>query len=183
MTVAYLDAEWIVGDVSDAPALTVEPEGKLAFRGRAAAAPGGADSDTAALLAFAALAAEAVDLLEGAQPVEVTGRGIVAELVRASIGDRTQAGEPPQAIVDTTGDPEVIGEATRRLADLGLLVLAGEALGRRADLDVYPDVHVRGLRIVGARPLLSQPLAAEAPPVLVALRDVSADAPWHRIER
>jgi hypothetical protein len=182
VTVAYLDAEWLVEEVADAPALTVEPDGTIRFGARTATAPAGTDSDAAALLAFASLAAEAVGLLEGAHQVEVTGRGIVAELVRASLG-AGPAGEAPRAIVDTTGDPAVIADATRRVADLGLVVLAGEALGRTGDLDVYPDVHVRGLEIVGAGPLLSQPLPAEAPAGTPAPTDVSATGPWYRLER
>ena len=59
--------------------------------------------------------------------------------------------------MDTTGDPEVIRDSTRRLSAFGILVLVGEVLGRRLDIDLYPDVHQRGLRIVGVAPPLADP--------------------------
>lgn len=182
MTVAYIDAEWLVKEDADAPALTIEPDATMRFGVRTATPPAGTEPDTAALLAFASLAAAAAGLVEGVHAVEVTGSGIVAELVRASVGTAPSGGTP-HAIVDTTGDPVVIADATRRLADLGLLVLAGEALGRTGDLDVYPDVHVRGLRIVGAGPFLSHSLPAAAPTGMPAPADLSAKAPWYRVER
>jgi threonine dehydrogenase-like Zn-dependent dehydrogenase len=61
---------------------------------------------------------------------------------------------PLGTIVDTTGDPDAIADATRSLADLGTLVLAGETHGGTLAIDLYPDVHVRGLRMVGVAPPL-----------------------------
>ena len=48
----------------------------------------------------------------------------------------------------------MIVDATRRVADLGTIVLVGEALGRTADMNLYADVHVRGLTLVGVSPPL-----------------------------
>jgi hypothetical protein len=83
----------------------------------------------------------------------VHGRGIVSRLIREilSVQPVLPAGQDsrPTAIVDTTGDPARLVELTRRLADLGTLVLVGEPLGRSLDMQLYPDVHVRGLRLVG----------------------------------
>lgn len=91
--------------------------------------------------------------------VEVTGDGELATEVRGALAAVTDsqprnAGRPagaPACIVDTTGQPEVIEAALTRLADLGLLVLAGPV--SELALDLYPDVHVRGLRLVGIEPL------------------------------
>lgn len=87
--------------------------------------------------------------------VEVTGDGRFAGEIRAAIetgadsGPSSRDGGParPACIVETTGRPEVIRQALARLADLGLLVLAGPP--SVLALDLYPDVHVRGLRLVG----------------------------------
>jgi threonine dehydrogenase-like Zn-dependent dehydrogenase len=88
----------------------------------------------------------------------VIGNGLIAQQVRAFIGDAFRTGdvERPQAIVDVTGDPTVIADATRRLADLGTLVLVGEGLGQKVELNLYPDVHHRGLTLVGIAPPLQR---------------------------
>jgi hypothetical protein len=70
---------------------------------------------------------------------------IVRALVPSTAGDVR-----PGTIVDLTGDPENVAAATRRLRDLGTLLLAASSGGRSLDLDLYPDVHLRGLRVVGA---------------------------------
>ena len=88
--------------------------------------------------------------------VEVTGEWELAQELRlalatATVKTRSHHGEPgtaPACIVDTTGRPEVIAQALTRLADLGLLVLAGPPPAALS-LDLYSDVHVRGLRLVG----------------------------------
>jgi hypothetical protein len=101
------------------------------------------------VLAAATLEALAVAALAevGTRSAEVIGDGVVADRLRSLVatGD---PGHPPAAIVDTTGDPERIEAATRRLADLGVLVLTVPPSGPVA-LDMYPDVHVRGLEVVG----------------------------------
>ena len=81
----------------------------------------------------------------------------MARRVRALVAGRLglERGERPRAIVETTGDPRAILDATRRVAELGIVVLAGESLGRGvAELNLYPDVHVRGLTLVGVAPPL-----------------------------
>ena len=113
--------------------------------------------------AVARAAAQAVEYLPP-ESVEVVGTGIVASMVRsyAGVASGTVAARP-RAIIDTTGDPDTIRESCRRVADLGVVVLAGEASGRRIELNLYPDVHVRGLSLVGAPPpLLEDFLAAAA---------------------
>lgn len=86
----------------------------------------------------------------GAAPVEVIGDGPVAERLRTAVG---RAGDGPlQVVVDTTGDPERIADALERLDDLGLLVLAGPLHPGQVSMDLYADLHVRGLTVVGVAP-------------------------------
>jgi threonine dehydrogenase-like Zn-dependent dehydrogenase len=133
---AFVDCEWLpTAGKADVPALVVGETDR--------------DLDEAA---FAALMSVAREAAAAAQPglVEVVGNGIVARLVRALVG--VAPAEQPGAIVDTTGDPAAIASALGRVADLGTVVLAGESLGRQADLDLYRTVHVRGLTLVGIAP-------------------------------
>ncbi len=123
------------------------------------------DSDTAATLVLLAVAQAAAGAVEGvsADSIEVVGSGLIALQARALLGGRFGLSTPleqPRAIVDTTGDPEVIVDATRRIAALGTVVLAGEGLGRKAEMNLYPDVHVRGLTLVGVRPASQDALSA-----------------------
>lgn len=94
--------------------------------------------------ADAALAALPV----GDGPVEVLGDGALAAALRERLAARISHGsDAAGAAIDTTGDAAVIAAALARLADLGTLVLA--AACEPAPLDLYTDVHVRGLTIVG----------------------------------
>ena len=86
-------------------------------------------------------------------PVEVTGEGDLAATLRARLGPRNAAApERVPAVIDTTGEPAAVATALARLADLGTLVLAGPPPAAPVALDLYADVHVRGLTIVGVAP-------------------------------
>jgi len=204
-SVAYIDRDWLASSSTAVPSLVAAPDGTLAWcDDRPVPTPSSVDSDTAAALALLAVAEAAVAAAEGiaCEMIEVTGRGAIALQVRALL-DRPPAVvggsasfEPPAAIVDTTGDPGVIFDATRRIADLGRIVLVGEGLGRPAEMDLYPDVHVRGLSLVGvsgplqhANSLFSE-TSADDPLVAscrAALVDATAGAPvapgaaWYRV--
>jgi hypothetical protein len=163
---AYIDGDWIPSTSAVIPAL-VALEGALSWCD-GPSVPIGANADVAAASALLAVAREAVAAVGDRSPasVEVTGSGLTARHVRALLGRAAidprsvREEERPRTVVDTTGDPEVIAAATRRLADLGTLVLAGEALGRTIALNFYPDVHVRGLRLVGVPPPLHAPFTS-----------------------
>ena len=165
-TFAYVDRDWLPAVSGTVPSLTVSADGDAAWGDESRAKPRGAsDPDTAAarvLLSVAHHAATAVaDLPPGS--IEVIGSGLIAHVVRLLVGDGSgRSAERPRAVVDATGDPAVIVDATRRVADLGTVVLVGEALGRRTEMNVYEDVHMRGLTLVGVAPPLQQaePLAA-----------------------
>lgn len=161
-SVAYLDADWISGDEpGEVPALVVAPTKMPRKQDARSGVVRGRGADAAAsraLLAMARGAARAVSSRrDQTGPVEVHGRGVISRLIRTILSDQpvvaaVQADSRPSAIVDATGDPARIVEMTRRLADLGTLVLVGEPLGRCLDMQLYPDVHVRGLRLVGVAP-------------------------------
>jgi threonine dehydrogenase-like Zn-dependent dehydrogenase len=199
-TAAYVDRDWLPALSQTVPSLTVAADGSLAWcEGPSAKAPGVADPDTAAALALLSVAREAAAAVAGLPrgSVEVAGNGLIAHLVRALVGDSaTRSAERPRAVVDVIGDPAVIVDATRRVADLGTIVLVGEALGRRAEMSLYADVHLRGLTLVGVAP----PLQDVVYPVteneaddlllescrgsLVHVRNgslVPSDATWYRV--
>jgi hypothetical protein len=157
-SLAYVDRDWIPHSSGVVAAIIPAENHELAWCGGAPVpVPSGIDLDTASAAALVGVARDAA-AVEGLMtgPVEVTGNGLIAQQVRALTGNavRWGDGERPQAIVDVTGDPAVIADATRRLADLGRLVLVGESLGRKVELNLYPDVHGRGLTLVGIAPPL-----------------------------
>jgi hypothetical protein len=132
--------------------------------------------------------------------VAVTGAGIVAEHVRLLLAERglsspSASDERPAAVIDTTGSECVLLESLERLRDLGVLVLAAPVAPPALTANLYPDFHVRGLRIVGIRSAAAAALAGadpeiEAPPwYLEKLQHTSpgslADAPqgWIRVDR
>jgi threonine dehydrogenase-like Zn-dependent dehydrogenase len=99
-------------------------------------------------LAAAAIAA----LAPSDEPVEVLGESALARAVRSRLGARVGGDTRPAAVVDTTGDPRVIQHAMERVADLGTVVLAGPPPGEAVALDLYADLHVRGLTVIGIEP-------------------------------
>ncbi|MFP5362551.1 MAG: hypothetical protein ACLGI5_07455 [Thermoleophilia bacterium] len=105
-------------------------------------------TESAADAAVAALPA-------GGGRVEVFGDGDLARALRARLAQPTDPTDPtdptarPSAIIETTGDHEALQRALQRVADLGTVVLAGPPPAGAVALDLYSDVHVRGLTIVG----------------------------------
>jgi hypothetical protein len=86
----------------------------------------------------------------GAARVEIVGHGPLAQALREQLSSPLSIGvERPAAIVETTGDAEAIREALARVDDLGTVVLAGPPPGAGVALDLYADLHVRGLTLVG----------------------------------
>jgi len=98
----------------------------------------------------ASITAAAVAALPAGGEVAVTGGGQLADALRSRLGPRiAPEHDPVRAVIDTTGDPEVIAASLARLDDLGTLVLARPATPGPAALDLYADLHVRGLTVVG----------------------------------
>lgn len=92
--------------------------------------------------AIAALSAEAGS-------VEVVGESALAESIRSRLDREPPPGGRPSAIVDATGNLEAVRRAMERVADLGTVVLAAPLDGSSAYLDLYADLHVRGLTVIG----------------------------------
>jgi hypothetical protein len=164
---AYVDADWL-GRGGDRPAaLLVTVEGGVSWLGRPdrpIAAPG--PPEAAVGLVLDALARAAADAARAAGPgsVHIGGRGLVAEWVRARLGiegpPEDQPPSSPRIFVDTTGRVEAVLSATHVVDDVGTVVLAGGLAAASVPFDLYPDVHVRGLRIVGVTPPLADSLSA-----------------------
>jgi threonine dehydrogenase-like Zn-dependent dehydrogenase len=81
--------------------------------------------------------------------VEVLGDGPLAKALRARLKLRAGGGRRPVAVIETTGDVRAVQDALRRVADLGTVVLAGPPPPDPVALDLYADLHVRGLTLVG----------------------------------
>jgi len=170
---AYLDAEWVGGAPgAELPAILVQDEAESVR------------ADARAYAAWEALAAGLTRPVEGLAPVDVLGAGLLAALVRERVAP-PRLGRPtdPGGVVDTTGDPEQIVAATGRVVSGGVVVLGGETLGRALEINLYKDVHVRGLRVVGVpRPesAIAEPAGGPVTaPVPIAPGDTPPLAPWY----
>lgn len=86
----------------------------------------------------------------GAAPIAVTGGGELAEAVRRRLGIAAgdSSGARPAVVVETTGTAAGVRAALAEVDDLGTVVLAARCAP--APLDLYADLHVRGLELVGA---------------------------------
>ena len=97
-----------------------------------------------ALVAAATAAAAA-----GPLPVEVSGSGELASAIREALGVEHEAAERPGTIVETTGEVPEMQAVLARVRDLGTVVLAAAPAQDGKKLDLYADLHVRGLTVVG----------------------------------
>jgi hypothetical protein len=73
--------------------------------------------------------------------------------------DEVLAGLPSGAepVVETTGEPMEVVAALRRAPDLGFVVLAGPLPEQPPAIDLYGDLHVRGLTVVCVPPTVDLP--------------------------
>jgi hypothetical protein len=157
--VAYVDREWLRATAGrETPALLVAG-GSIRYEGQSRPLPPRVEPDLAAFRVIAQLAEAAIEALRPIEgEVEVIGSGLVAACVRRALPDGSAPSSVgrPRAIVDTTGDGETIEEAMQRLDDSGVIVLAGEAAEPSLKLNLYPDAHGRGLRLIGVGPRVSR---------------------------
>ena len=149
---AFFDREW----VSPEPGTAIP---SIIFAGTPA------ERLAEAARALAGIACDAV-AAAGDGPVAVTGSGFIADEARRRLAAESRLAAAglgsPAAIIETTGDPEAVVGATRRVRDLGRVVIAGEPLGRAYALDIYADLHLRGLRLIGrGRPGAVEPAATD----------------------
>lgn len=189
-TTAFVDADWVLGeDAGTTPAIFADAQG-LRWQDAPAARAANPQAEAAASLEAVALGVRRV--LEGIPSglVEVDGRGVIAQRVRSHIGAGAvpSRGNRPAACVVATPGSDALAAAARRVADLGMIVLLGEAVGGTAAIDLYPEVHLRSLTLVGvAPPLTDGPSAApgggaELPlPLHAVLGRTAAEAAWYRV--
>jgi hypothetical protein len=156
--IRYLDADWVA---AGGPAIVVDGDSIRCGEGPAVEIPPERrdDPDALAAAALRAVAAEAVSRVPGhVGGVKVLGEGLVAAEARRLLGAR--AGESSAYVIDATGDPDAIAGALGGLDDHGTLVAAGPLGERPFPINLYSDIHLRGLRLVGVAP----PLAGGALP-------------------
>lgn len=86
-----------------------------------------------------------------ARGVRVLGGGALARLVTRALPADTVRGEGEDAdvVVDTTGDPAVIGAALVAAPRLGAVLLAAPPVEPEIAVRTYTDIHVRGLTVAG----------------------------------
>lgn len=65
-------------------------------------------------------------------------------------------------VVEATGNPEVVPEALKLVGQLGRLILLGSPRGK-AELDIYFDIHRKGVSVIGAHTRLLSILDPEGP--------------------
>jgi hypothetical protein len=85
----------------------------------------------------------------GSGPIEVTGSGALAAEIRAKLGADAAADDVPGTILETTGEIAEIERAFARVRDLGTVVLVVDLEEDAPPVDLYRDVHVRGLTVIG----------------------------------
>lgn len=80
------------------------------------------------------------------------GLGLVLDASGASFVERARGamgGDGARAVIDSTGNPRAVANALLVAARGGRVVLLGSPHGR-VELDLYSDVHARGVSLVGA---------------------------------
>ena len=119
--------------------------------------------------------------------LQVTGRGVTAEQVRQRVGisSQTPSTSSPLAVVEMTGEPAELRKATESVADGGLVVLGGES-DPPMELNLYTDVHRRGLHVLGAPRLGATPErgsdGSDLPePVSVRAGEQVPSGLWYRV--
>ncbi len=79
--------------------------------------------------------------------VAVEGTGVEAEAMGELLGELVHGVDPPRAVVVASGGVEAVESALRSVADGGAVIVVA-ATPIEAPLDLYGDLHVRGLRLV-----------------------------------
>ena len=181
----FVDHDWLRPHPRGA-AFRIDPAGDT-WWGSQQVVSGGADMESVVRL----IVGFAADLLDAVRPVapervEVVGAGLVAELVRRGCAHRGDQPGAPHAVIECSGREEAVLAATERLAGGGLLVLAGE-YNPPPDLDLYRDVHRRGLRLVGvpgpaaSRDRVPAEQGSVPPPRAVVPGEAVKPALWYRV--
>lgn len=82
--------------------------------------------------------------------IAVVGEGAPADRLRARLGAAAPSpGVEPDVIVVVSGRPDDLVDALGRVADLGTVILAGAAVQPTVAVDLYVDLHSRGITLIG----------------------------------
>lgn len=179
-TTLIVDADWLPPSRSGVVTPLVLRDGSAALDdGRTAPLTLPDDHIASAIALVGDVLGEIERLIDGSGHIEVVGSGVVARSLR-----RSAIPGPSQTIVDGTGRTDSLRAALQRLPDRGLLVVAGESPDV-VDLDLYDDIHLRGLRLVVAPRILDAAHAQTSlridPPTEVRPGDVLAGEAWYAI--
>ncbi len=98
------------------------------------------------------------DALAAGGAVAVVGDGQLARALRDEVGPRGPGTRalPVLAAIDTTGDLAEIARLLGLVDELGSVVLAGPTASADGTLDLYGDLHLRGLTVVTIPPRADQ---------------------------
>ena len=182
---AFVDSDWLAGSPGATVPAILARAGRLETSwGDRSVSSGRKTGSRAALGALAGVASAAALAAAGGGPIAVPGTGLIARIVRELVGDdlEREDGRQPVTIVETRSEPAALLDSSRRVADLGTIVLAIQPAGAVL-FDLYPEVHVRALRVVAVPfpldvPASTRPGAPE--PTRVRLGEViPAGASWY----
>jgi hypothetical protein len=184
---AYVDADWLTGVTTGPVPALIATASSVASTWDGATFAGSNEEPAGKVVAdlLGGVAAAAAAAAASARCPEVAGSGLVATTVRALL-DSDEKHDQPDLIVESRGDPASLVESTGRVADLGTVVLAGVPAVDPFRFDLYPDVHVRGLRLVALRlapdlPRVPAAAPAREAPTDLRLGDAIAEAQWYRV--
>lgn len=171
----YLDAAWIVGPSNTRWFTAVTDEQAAAL-----------------LLARARRIVRAIP--DGACSVELTSPNGILAWILGRMLDLRPSVTRPALIIDVTGSGRLLADAIDRLDDGGTLLATDHDPTSPMTVDPYPDLHSRGLHLIGVSATLTAPdldSAAESPElsfVLDRLRTVREGDPpdhdglWFRVQ-
>ncbi len=182
---AFIDGDWLPEEESAVVEPLLWSEGELRYGAALTEVPADLSGQDAAAAAFRAMASESLGWVRDLAPqdVAVSGTGCIASIARRELGPPSngERQSAPKAWIDFTGD---MTQATTTVGDLGLVVLAG-AGPDPGPVDLYRDVHVRSLRLVGVAPPLTNTPEFEGPPTAsprsVQMGVRCPPAPWYEI--
>lgn len=191
----YVDADWRNESVATSFTGIAVADGRLFWNDapEVAVPIESADADLRAAELLLAYSARIAAVIGDATSVDVVGIGALSDLVRRQLPALVvRASAAPTAVAVLTSNPRAVIDAFGSLADLGTLVLACPG-NPGCPLDLYSDLHRRGLRMVGVpRPLPGEASSGEnteaISELVTGLVDVvaSEDAPgggWFRTTR
>jgi hypothetical protein len=150
-TAVYIDRDWVHGDGPMNVSSAIFVHGKeVRSPSGAMRLVGSSDRDRVVWTMIDTLAeAVAAEAGQRRAAARVLGGGLLASRIRARIKTSDEVTEPAEVVIETTGSAAGTTRACSMVADLGTVLLAVTPLEGTLPYDLYPDVHRRGLNLVG----------------------------------